>query len=64
MHVCICTNLDNQFPSAQPKSLYFNKILGCKHSKVDNSWSLLRVKWNDPNLYTNFEFYETEIINI
>jgi hypothetical protein len=41
-------------------------VLGCKHSKVDNSWSLPRdpcssLSESDPKLYTNFEFHEIEI---
>ena len=31
---------------------------GCKHSKVDNSWSMPSAKWKWFNLYVNFEFCE------
>ena len=33
---------------------------GCKHGKVDNSWSLLKFSEGDPKLYANFEFYKIE----
>ena len=42
--------------------IYFWIIMnpyGCKHGKVDNSWSGLSE--SNPKLYTKFEFYEIEI---
>ena len=37
-------------------------LSGCKHGKVDNSWSLLSFKWKwYKTIYTNIELYEIEI---
>ena len=36
-------------------------LSGCKHGKVDNSWSCSSLSESDPKIYTNIEFNEIEI---
>ena len=38
-------------------------LLGCKHNKVDNSWSLHKFKQNCLKLYTNFEFCQHKLLS-
>ena len=38
------------------RRLLYKDIEGCKHGKVDNSWSLQSLSENDSKLYVDFEF--------